>query len=76
MSEQKGVLFAAALVFLGGCVRRALEVLAAAGGNRGSPSGPRRALSSWSSEEEAAIAGVLVQVVVRLLVLPILGGQR
>lgn len=76
VSEQKGVLFAAAFVFLGGRVWRALEVLAAGGSHGGSLSGHRRALSSWSSEEEGAIAGVLVQVVVRLLVLSVLGGQR
>lgn len=76
MPEQKGVLFAAAFVFLGRRVWRALEVLAAGGSHGGSLSGPRRTLSSWSSEEEGALAGVLVQVVVRLLVLSILGGQR
>lgn len=83
MSEQKGVLLAAALVLLGGGVGGAPEVLAAAGGGGGSLPGPRRGLvpprrglapPSW--EEEGAVAGVLVQVVLRLLLLSVLGGQR
>lgn len=76
MSKQKGVLFAAAFVFLAGRVWRAFEALATGGGGRGSLSGRRGALTFWSSEEEGAVAGVVVQVVVRLLVLSILGGQR
>lgn len=70
------MLFAAAFVFLGGCVWRALGVLEASGRQRGRRSGRWHARSSWRSEEEGAVAGVLVQVVIGLLVLTILGGQR
>lgn len=48
----------------------------AGGGGGGSRPGRGRALSPRCSEEEGALAGVLVQVVVRLLVLAVLGGQR
>lgn len=75
MPEEKGVLFAAAFVFLGGRVWRALGVLEASGRHRGRRSGRRHARSSWRSEEEGTVAGVLVQVVIGLLVLAILGGE-